>query len=183
MYFDWATQNVIPYPLDLHKREVRKRTDDETIIVWARYYQVLDAIAMYKRELKSTYSENSEESRDKAKQIRKLLEEAVTDLDAYQTNLEKKGVPHEKIQNKRQDERDASGKHNVRQSRNIKTDGRDASADRAAFRKAQEEDEDELEDIIEEHHAQEEMRLAREQLEKLKRGESIEEEPEAEETD
>jgi len=83
MYFDWATQNVIPYPLDLHKREVRKRTDQETIIVWARYYQVLDAIALYKRELKATYGDNTEDSRDNAKQIRKLLEEAVTDLDAY----------------------------------------------------------------------------------------------------
>lgn len=88
---------MIPYPQDLHKRVIRKGTNASTIIIWARYYQVLDAIAMYKRELKKTYKENDEESRDRAKQLRKLLEEAASDLDNYQSSLEKSGVPVEKL--------------------------------------------------------------------------------------
>jgi len=43
----------------------------------------LDAIANYKRELKKTYANNDEDSRDAAKEIRKLLEEAAGDLDEY----------------------------------------------------------------------------------------------------
>jgi len=43
----------------------------------------LDAIADLKRELKSAYANNDEDSRDNAKDIRKLLEEAAGDLDEY----------------------------------------------------------------------------------------------------
>jgi len=45
------------------------------------------------------------------------------------------GVPVEKIMNKRQDERDEKAAE-IRRNKNIKTAGRDAGADRAAFRKA-----------------------------------------------
>jgi len=147
---------------------VRKKTSPATIIVWARYYQVMDAIAAYKRELKDTYAKNDEDSRQKAKELRKVLEEAVGDLENYQESLTKRGVPHSKLVKKEVKQPSEKGK-----STTGKTEQRDSSADRAAFKREQEEDEKDYDEMAEAQELAAEMRAARKELEAVERGETI----------
>lgn len=84
---------MIPFPLDLHVKEIRRKIKPDTIAAWSRFYQVKDVIKRYKEELKVTYSKIDDESRARALELRKMLEDAVKDLDDYQTLLEKARIP------------------------------------------------------------------------------------------
>merc|ERR1712166_910683 len=93
VYFDWESENVIPFPLDLHVKEIRRKIKPDTIAAWSRFYQVKDVIKRYKEELKATYAKIDDEARARAIELRKLLEDAVKDLDDYQQILHNARFP------------------------------------------------------------------------------------------
>jgi len=139
----------------------------------------MDAISNYKKSLKELYSKTDQESKDQAKELRKALEEAVGDLEVYQSELDKAKIPVEKLKNLKK-EKDLTHKR-IKAERENESISRDAAADRKAYKKAKrameedddDDDEESLSKIKEELEDIKEMAAAKEQLEKVESGAEV----------
>lgn len=118
-------------------------------------------IKRYKNELKDTYVKVDEASRERATELRRLLEDAVKDLEDYQTLLDGARIPIERLEKKK---RTAAP-----EGKKVKYT-KDSSASRAAYRAAKEE-QAEIDDIVDEMRDAHDAADAKAEMEKVKSGE------------